>query len=60
MANLPGPAPSGRIRRACEWLVGSPDPRLMRAARHQQGLLQLFADFGSLTPLEAWGKIQSG
>ena len=59
MANLQGPAPGGRVRRACEWLTGSSDPRLMRSARHQQGLLQLFADFGSLTALEAWGKIQA-
>ena len=59
MADLPGPAPGGRIRRACEWLAGTADSRLMRSARHQQGLLQLFADFGSLTALEAWGKIQS-
>ena len=59
MSSLPGSAPGGRIRRACEWLVGSADPRLMRLARHQQGLLQLFADFGSLTALEAWGKIQA-
>ena len=58
MHKLPGPAPAGRIRRACEWLTGSADPHLMRSARHQQGLLQLFADFGSLTALEAWGKIQ--
>lgn len=59
MAKLPGTTPGGRVRRACEWLTGSADARLMRAARHQQGLLQLFADFGSLTALEAWGKIQA-
>jgi len=59
MAKLPGSAPGGRIRRACEWLTGATDPRLMRSARHQQGLLQLFADFGSLTALEAWEKIRT-
>lgn len=58
MASLKGPFPGGRVRRACEWLTGSVDPKLMRTAAHQQGLLQLFSDFGSLTPLEAWGKIR--
>ncbi len=53
-----GGTPSGRLRKASEWLVGSVDPHLMRTARQQQGLLQLFADFGSLSALEAWGKIQ--
>ena len=55
---LRGGTPSGRLRKASEWLVGSLDPQLMRTARQQQGLLQLFADFGSLSALEAWGKIQ--
>jgi hypothetical protein len=59
MAALRGGTPSGRIKKASEWLVGSVDPHLMRTARQQQGLLQLFADFGSLSALEAWGKIQS-
>ena len=57
---LRGGTPSGRLRKASEWLIGSMDPHLMRTARQQQGLLQLFADFGSLSSLEAWGKIQSG
>lgn len=60
LASLPGPTPSTRVRRACEWLVGSLDKELLRTARHQQGLLQLLNDFGSLTALEAWKKIQSG
>jgi Protein of unknown function (DUF2851) len=55
---LRGGTPSGRLKLASEWLVGSVDPKLMRTARQQQGLLQLFADFGSLSALEAWGKIQ--
>ncbi|MEI6034665.1 MAG: DUF2851 family protein [Verrucomicrobiae bacterium] len=55
---LPGTTPSGRLRLASEWLVGSADRSLMRSASHQQGLLQLYADFGSLTALEAWGKIR--
>jgi hypothetical protein len=55
---LPGGTPSGRLKLASAWLVGSMDRQLMRTARQQQGLLQLFADFGSLSALEAWGKIQ--
>lgn len=55
---LRGGTPSGRLRKSSEWLVGSVDSQLMRTARQQQGLLQLFADFGSLSALEAWGKIQ--
>lgn len=57
---LRGGTPSGSLRKASEWLVGSVAPQLMRTSRQQQGLLQLFADFGSLSALEAWGKIQSG
>lgn len=60
MEQLRGSTPGGRIQRACEWLVGRFDPALCRSAFHQQGLLQLLADFGSVTPLEAWAKIQSG
>lgn len=55
--SLPGTTPGGRIRLASEWLVGSVDRRLMRSARQQQGLLQLYSDFGSLTALEAWARI---
>lgn len=58
MMALRGGTPSGRLKQASDWLVGSVDPQLMRTARQQQGLLQLFADFGSLSALEAWGKIQ--
>jgi len=57
-AALRGGTPSGSLRKASGWLIGSVDPQLMRSARQQQGLLQLFADFGSLSALEAWGKIQ--
>jgi len=56
---LRGGTPSGSLRKASEWLVGSMDSQLMRTSRQQQGLLQLFADFGSLSALEAWGKIQN-
>lgn len=56
---LPGGTPSGRLKKASEWLVGSVDRRLLRTARQQQGLLQLHADFGALTAIEAWGRIPS-
>lgn len=57
--SLRGTTPGGRIRLASEWLVGSVDRELMRSASQQQGLLQLYSDFGSLTALEAWAKIRS-
>ncbi len=56
---IAGTTPGGRIRLASEWLVGSVDRELMRSVSRQQGLLQLYADFGSLTALEAWSKIRS-
>jgi len=57
--SLRGNTPGGRIRLASEWLIGSVDRELMRSASQQQGLLQLYADFGSLTALEAWAKIRA-
>jgi hypothetical protein len=60
LEKLRGPTASGKITRACEWLVGAVDPKLIRSALHQQGLIQLYNDFGFLSPLEAWGKIRSG
>lgn len=59
MEGLRGGTPSGRLKKASEWLIGAIDPCLLRTASLQQGLLQLFGDFGSLSALEAWGKIQS-
>lgn len=59
MTTLRGGTASGRLKKASEWLIGTIDPGLMRTACQQQGLLQLYADFGSLSALEAWGKIQS-
>lgn len=56
---LRGGTPSGRLKSASLWLLGRVDLSLMRSARQQQGLLQLFKDFGSLSALEAWGKIRS-
>ena len=54
---LRGPYPSGRLLRASNWLVGSVQPKLMRTAKDQQGLLQLYADFSAVSPLEAASKI---
>jgi hypothetical protein len=54
---LRGPYPSGRLLRASNWLVGSVSPKLMRTAKDQQGLLQLYADFSAVSPLEAASKI---
>jgi len=53
-----GPYPSGRVLKACEWLVGADAPLLRRTAKDHQGLLQLFSDFSSMTALEAWTKIR--
>ena len=53
-----GPYPSGRVLKACEWLVGADAPLLRRTAKDHQGLLQLFSDFSSMTALEAWSKIR--
>ncbi len=57
LRKLRGPFPSGRVRRACEWLAGSFTPSLARSALDQQGLLQLHADFGHLPAREACEKI---
>lgn len=60
LQQLRGPQASGRLRRASVWLVGSVEPRLMRTALHQQGLLQLYTDFGALPAPEALAKIRIG
>lgn len=57
LERLRGPYPSGRLLRASRWLVGSVEPKLMRTAREQQGLLQLHADFSFLSAAEAASKI---
>ncbi|MFM8764999.1 MAG: DUF2851 family protein [Spartobacteria bacterium] len=57
LERLRGPYPSGRLLRASQWLVGTEAPELMRTARDQQGLLQLFTDFSSTSPLEAASRI---
>ena len=57
LERLRGPYPSGRLLRASEWLVGCVEPKLMRSAKDQQGLLQLHADFSFLSAVEAASKI---
>lgn len=57
LERLRGPYPSGRLLRASRWLVGSVEPKLMRSAKDQQGLLQLHADFSFLSAAEAASKI---
>lgn len=53
-----GSTPGGKILRAAEWLGGPGGSRWIRSALHQQGLIQLYDDFGSLTALEAWARIR--
>jgi hypothetical protein len=55
---LRGPQPSGRLLRASVWLVGSEQPALFRTAWQQQGLLQLYTDFGAMPVTEAWSRIR--
>ncbi len=56
---LRGPYPSGRLLRASTWLVGNIEPKLMRTAKDQQGLLQLYADFSFLSAAETASNILS-
>ena len=58
LTSLRGPYPSGRVLKACEWLVGADAPVLRRTAKDHQGLLQLYSDFSFMTALEAWAKIR--
>ncbi|MCX6962142.1 MAG: DUF2851 family protein [Verrucomicrobia bacterium] len=60
LERLRGPYPSGRLLRASKWLIGSVEPKLMRTAKDQQGLLQLHSDFLALSPVEALERIGSG
>jgi hypothetical protein len=57
LEGLRGPNPSGRLLRASNWLVGRVEPKLMRTAKDQQGLLQLYTDFSALSAAEAASKI---
>ena len=57
LAAMRGPSPSGRVRRACDWLVGGFRAELVRSAVDQQGLMQRHADFGHLPAAEALERI---
>jgi hypothetical protein len=59
LERLRGPHPSGRLLRGSKWLVGNIEPKLMRTAKDQQGLLQLYADFSFLSASESASKILS-
>lgn len=52
-----GPSPSGRVEASLRWLVGTAGSRLSESAWHQQGLLQLYADFGFGSAREAFERI---
>ena len=52
-----GPSPSGRLESSVRWLVGTTTSSIAESAWHQQGLLQLYADFGSGTAREAFERI---
>lgn len=60
LERLRAPQPSGRLLRASKWLVGHVEPKLLRMAKYQQGLLQLHADFFAFSPVEAASKILEG
>lgn len=53
-----GPQPSGILKRASLWLCGEAAEGFLRTAWDQQGLLQLYRDFGSIAAEEAWAKIR--
>ena len=55
---IQGPQPSGILERASEWLCGDNSPKFLKRAWDQQGLLQLYRDFGAITAEEAWAKIK--
>ncbi|MDX2080971.1 MAG: DUF2851 family protein [Terrimicrobiaceae bacterium] len=59
-AKRAGSTPGGKILRAAEWLAGTSGRKWTKSALHQQGLIQLYDDFGSLTALEAWARIRQG
>ena len=53
------PQPSGVLERASRWLLGTDSNAFLRISWDQQGLLQLYRDFGAVSPVEAWDKIRS-
>jgi hypothetical protein len=54
-----GPQSSGVLERASIWLLGSESNVFLRTAWDQQGLLQLYRDFGAVSAVEACEKIRS-
>lgn len=48
---LPGPSPSGKLKRALEWLTGSDRTTDFSSSLRQQGLLQLYDDFFPEAPV---------
>ncbi len=54
MAASVGPTPNRKILQAVEWLGEGTKSPLLRSAWHQQGLLQLHADFFPRNPPEVW------
>ncbi|MEI8292710.1 MAG: DUF2851 family protein [bacterium] len=57
LQELRGPLPSGKILRASRWLTGRVEPALMRTAMDQQGLLQIYTDFSSVSASELASKV---
>ena len=54
-----GPQASGILERATVWLLGCESREFLRTAWDQQGLLQLYRDFGAASSAEALEKIGS-
>ena len=51
------PQASGILERATVWLLGCESREFLRTAWDQQGLLQLYRDFGAASSAEALEKI---
>ena len=58
LREIRAPQPSGILERASVWLCGDTPPLFLKSAWDQQGLLQLYRDFGAVAAGEAWMKIQ--
>lgn len=54
LANFTGPAASRVVLSTLAWLAGASARALRRSALHQQGLLQLHADFAAEDPAALW------
>jgi hypothetical protein len=58
LREIRGPQPSSILKLASVWLLGEALPLFFKSAWDQQGLLQLYRDFGAISAEEAWMKIQ--